>query len=226
MLRTVSLLNYLQDAAGVHARQLGVSVADLRSQGLTWVLSRLHLIVDRPIHGNCDVLVRTWPASRAGHFTCREFEVLDMNGDKHARATSSWAVLSLQTRRPVRIDDFLPEYPLLARRAIEDDFTTIPVHELREGGSLFKVGRADLDVNRHMNNTVHVAWALETVPDDVFESCRLEELEVGYRSEAFAGEEVLACLSSVVEPHSKAFLHSIYSSSDGREIARLRTRWR
>jgi acyl-CoA thioesterase FadM len=41
----VTLLNYLQDTAGLHAAQLGVAVSDLCRLGLTWVLSRVHLVI-------------------------------------------------------------------------------------------------------------------------------------------------------------------------------------
>ena len=41
--RPTALLNYLQEASGDHARQLGIAVRDIMPQGLTWVLSRMHL---------------------------------------------------------------------------------------------------------------------------------------------------------------------------------------
>ena len=59
-----TLLNYLQEAAGDHARLLGVAVRDLMPLGLTWVLSRMHLQILCTVHSREEVRVRTWPSPR------------------------------------------------------------------------------------------------------------------------------------------------------------------
>ena len=40
-----SLCNYMQEAAGVNAARLGWGIQDLQAEGLTWMLSRLHVSV-------------------------------------------------------------------------------------------------------------------------------------------------------------------------------------
>jgi medium-chain acyl-[acyl-carrier-protein] hydrolase len=226
-LRELALLNYLQDSAGLHAMQLGVSVVDLRPQGLTWVLSRIHLIVERYPRAGDTVLVRTWPSVRQGIFTCREFELEDDQGRLTGRATTSWAVLNTATRRPVRLDAHLPTYPLLARRAVDDDFSTLP--PLPDGADIrelpFRVLRGDLDINHHVNNAVYAGWALETVPDEVAANC-LAELEITYRAEAFYGESILSRCAVETTDTATCCLHQILNRNDGRELVRLRSRWR
>ena len=224
LVRPVALLNYLQDAAGDHARRLGVSVADLRQRGLTWVLSRVHMTVERLPHGGETVLVRSWPSMREGRFSCREFELFDQQGRQVAAATSSWAVLDLMTRRPVRLDDVLPDYPLRPQRAVHDDFASLPRLETAEREERFLARRSDLDVNRHVNNVVYVTWALETLPDQVADGFQLMELEVGYRAEAFAGDEVLARSARVEAEPGHCFVHQLVDG-EGKELTRLRTRW-
>ena len=76
----VTLLNYLQDTAGLHATRLGIAVSDLRRQGLTWVLSRLHLVITHYPRAEESVLIRTWPATRQVLFSCREFELSGTGG--------------------------------------------------------------------------------------------------------------------------------------------------
>lgn len=226
-LRELALLNYLQDSAGLHARQLGVSVVDIRPRGLTWVLSRIHLIVERYPRAGETVLVRTWPSVRQGIFTCREFELEDDRGCLTGRATTSWAVLNLATRRPVRLDAHLPAYPLLALRAVADDFASLPPlpedAEVRE--MPFRVLRGDLDINHHVNNAVYAGWALETVPDRVA-AHSLAELEITYRAEAFYGESIISRCAVEQAELPACCLHQIHNRSDGRELVRLRSRWR
>lgn len=226
-IRPVTLLNYLQDIAGMHAKSLGVSVADLRGRGLTWVLSRIHLIIERYPRAEESVLIRTWPSSREGLFSCREFELLSETGLPAGLATTSWAVLNIDTRRPVRLAGHLPDYPLFPRRAVDDDFATLPqIAAAAETEKMsFRVLRSDLDSNRHVNNTIYAGWALETVPDQVAERA-LTELEISFRAEALYGDTVLSCCAVADGEAQVTCLHQIVDRNDGRELARLRSRWK
>jgi acyl-ACP thioesterase len=229
LLRPVTLLNFAQDAGGMHAALLGVSVRDLRKRGMTWVLSRVHLVVDRYPHADDVITVRTWPSTREGLFSCREFEMRDKKGAVFSRATSSWAALNLTSRRPVKLKDCLPEYPLTARRALVDDFSSLPqfpdspVDTFRE--LPFQVRRSDQDSNGHVNNTVYSDWALEAVPDNIAES-HLHSLEVSFRAEVLYGDSILSQCVVNSSDNGAECLHRIANSRDNRELARLRTRWK
>ncbi len=226
LVRPTAILNYLQEAAGDHAKLLGVSVLDLMAQGLTWVLSRTHLQLPGTVRSREEVRVRTWPSTREGRFSCREFEMTAADGRPIALATSSFAVLDLATRRPVVIDERLPAWPLLPRRAIADNFATLPRLTAPETELVFQVRRGDLDINRHANNVVYAAWALETVPAAVAEECLLSELEIAYRAEVFYGETVVARCQELAGGGERAFLHQLMRREDGVELTRLVTRWR
>jgi acyl-ACP thioesterase len=221
--RPIALLNYLQSAAGEHAALLGVAVADLRKSGHTWVMSRLHLAMERYPRGGSTVRIRTWPATRKTLFTVRDFELFDMKGALIGRATTSWAVLNLKTRRPVKLVDVLPIYYLNPERALDDTFSTLPLFERSEYELRLPVLRGDLDLNRHVNNTVYAGWALETIPEEVESTSRLAAIEIGFRAEALYGDTILARTARAEE--EGCYLHCIESCSDGRELARLRTRW-
>lgn len=219
----VAILNYLQDTAAEHAYRLGVAVTVLLPQGLTWVLSRTHLkLFHAP--GVGEVLrVRTWPSLRDQKFTCREFELHDRKDNLVALATSSWAVLDLVTRRPVRLDSSLPSYPLDPRRAVDDDFPSLPRLAAVDRELPFRVRLMDMDLNRHVNNAVYAAWALEVVPAELLATHRLEELEISFRAEARHGDVIVARCAAEGEPGR--FLHQIREMREGRELTRLRTAW-
>lgn len=226
IVRPTALVNYLQEAAGDHSRLLGVSVRQLMPLGLTWVLSRTHLTVLGTAFSREEVRVVTWPSLREGRFSCREFEVTAADGRPVALATMSFAVLDLTTRRPVIIADRLPSYPLLPRRALADDFPSLPRLSGADTELTFRVGRGDLDINRHANNVAYVAWALETVPTAVAEGYLLTGLEIAYRAELFYGETVLARCRALAGGEEPVFLHQLVRREDGTELTRLVTRWR
>ncbi|HEY5975017.1 MAG TPA: acyl-ACP thioesterase domain-containing protein, partial [Geobacteraceae bacterium] len=184
----------------------------------------VHLVIDRYLQREETVTVRTWPSARDGRFSCREFELWDQRGEAVARATSSWAVLDLISRRPVKLDR-LPAYPLTTRRAVADDFATLPRLTEAVAEEEFKVRRYDLDLNRHANNVAYVSWALESVPPAFTTAFRPAALEIGYRAEAFAGDLVMARLGTPGQGPEPEIIHQLIRS-DGTELTRLRSRWR
>jgi acyl-ACP thioesterase len=196
----------------------------MRRRNLFWVVSRFHLCMDRYARSGETVTMRTWPSTRQEIFTCREFEMVDGSGAVMARATSSWALLSTETRRPVPLEGNLPPFSVDPRRAVEDDFASLP--EL-EGGDFvrrFDVLRRDLDMNGHVNNAVYAEWALETVPQQLAAGSRIAELEIGFRAEALYGDTVVSrCSGSGGEGNT--FVHQVRGGADDRELARLCTRW-
>lgn len=223
--RPSTLLNFLQESAGDHARLLQVSVRDLMSHGLTWVLSRTHLRCSGTAHSREEILVRTWPSLRGGRFTCREFELTAADGRPLAVATCSFAVLDLASRRPIVIDDRLPEYPLLPTRALADDFATLPRLIEAETEKTFRVGMGDLDINGHANNVAYSGWALESVPVEVVKTSRLADLEIAYRAEVFLDQTVVSRCRETGADGQREFLHQLVRGEDGTELTRVVSRW-
>jgi acyl-ACP thioesterase len=223
-LRSVILLAYLQSVASEHAAQMGISVRDLQKRGLTWVLSRMHLNMERYPRGGELLQIRSWPVLRDGFFTVRDFELLDGSGARIGAASTSLAVLDMSSRRPVKIDDHLPEYQLNPQRALEDNFASLPVLENPVNRITIPVLRSDLDMNRHVNNTVYAGWGLEAAPNEVAENSLPVEIEIGFRNEALYGDTIVS-LCGAEPDQTGSLLHRIEHAANGRELARLRTRW-
>jgi medium-chain acyl-[acyl-carrier-protein] hydrolase len=220
-----ALLNYLQDSAGEHAGRLGFSVIDLVKKNMTWVLSRYHLRIHRYAEMGRRLEVTTWPSGKSAYYATRDFEVVDGDGPVLS-ATSSWMVIGLDKKQPVKLDAVIDVPYAVDRRALDDPFPSLPVPTARESEVRFRVESDQLDWNRHVNNAVYVQWALEGVPRGVLLKSRPVAIEVSYRAEAFYGEEVLSVVQSVPEKNDgPVFLHQILKASTGEELTRLRTQW-
>ncbi|MDK9717850.1 MAG: thioesterase [Trichlorobacter sp.] len=223
--RLTVILAWLQEVGAEHALQLGVGLKHLHKMGLTWVLSRLTIELLRPVIGTEQVTVSTWPVTRDGFFSIRDFLLTDQQGQTIGRATSSWAALDLKTRRPVKIDEHLSNYPLHLQRALNDPFATLPLLEGCQTGLQLPVLRADLDMNNHVNNTIYAGWALEAVPEELIKRAVPVLIEIGFRAEALYGDSIQSCC--VPSPEDPAILiHRIESTQDNRELCRLRTTWK
>jgi len=224
-LSPVTMLDYFQDAASGHSLRLGHSVMDLQKKNMTWVLSRYHVRMLRCPGVGETLQVRTWRSAVEGIFALREFELTDEMDNILALATSSWVIVNMDTKRPVKIESVFAELPVHDTRALTDDFRTLEKSGEWAEEKSFRVRMGDLDMNRHVNHTVYVEWALESMPGDVLQNCRLSEIEISYRGEAFHGDTVLARTDRLGNYDPPSFLHQITNARDGRELTRLKTIW-
>jgi medium-chain acyl-[acyl-carrier-protein] hydrolase len=218
-----ALAGFLVEAAGLHARSLGVGIEALHAQGHTWVLARQRLEIPQPIRLGDVLDVETWPAGIDRLAALRDF-VVRRGGEVVARGTTQWFVLDLQSRRPVR-----PEAVLDSRFPRE---RSAPVLRLGEGKlpplatwereKRFHVRFADIDVNAHANHGSYLAWALEGVPRELWQSSRVTAIEVHYLAECLYGSAVL---SRLVPAGDGRFEHAIVREEDGKELARIGTEW-
>lgn len=224
--KLIPLLDYLQDAAGLHAAKLGVAVTDLQADNLTWILSRYHVKIRRYPDAGETVTVETWPSVSKSRFALREFEVTGADGGVCLQATTSWLVMDLERRRPVALEGVLPDFPLLEKRALDDDFKPLPAFDGTERELAVRVFNQDLDWNRHVNNTVYIRWAVETVPPEVLHEKRLHEVEINYRGEAFYGETILSRIKQEGSVGNLRFSHQLVNRDTGKELTRLRSVWK
>jgi acyl-ACP thioesterase len=220
-----SLCAYLQEAAGLHAARLGVSMERLEESGLAWVLHRLKVeLADGPRLG--DVIdVVTWPSRFDRVLADREFEVY-RGETRVAAASTRWAVADVRLRRPVRIPEFIQSVPVSGRPGAvvigRGDLAAVGTPSVAH---TFPVRRADLDVVGHVNNTQYVSWVAETVPEETLEAMRPAALEIVFRQEARCGDVVVSEAEALAGEEGAAFAHVLRRAADGAELAQAVTRW-
>jgi medium-chain acyl-[acyl-carrier-protein] hydrolase len=223
-LKLEMLLNFLQESAAKHAGQLNLSGQDLLEKNLAWVMSRYHINISHYPEQGETIQVATWPSLIKGIFTLREYEI-SSSETKVVQATSSWMAVDLQTKKPVRIKETLPSFPLHVHRRINDDFKPLPAVKNTDIESRFPVLKADLDFNRHVNNVVYIQWAVETVPKEIIMDLRPVQIEVNYKNETFYGDWIQSSTQKLGKGENPHYIHQLFRESDDREIARLRTKW-
>jgi medium-chain acyl-[acyl-carrier-protein] hydrolase len=219
-----ALSDFLIEAAGLHARALGVGLEALMAKGLTWVLARERLEVKAPVHLGEVLEVETWRAGVDRLAALRDFVVRGAGGAEVARATTRWFLLDLATRKPLRPDAALdPGFPRERTPPVLEPGTA-KLPELREWEvqKRFHVRYQDIDLNLHVNNGSYVTWALEAIPREVWSSSRLAVLEVHFLAECHYGSAILSRLARSGED---AFAHAVVREEDEKELARLATRW-
>lgn len=221
-LRVLTLMNILQDMADSHASSIDLGLEFCLRKGFAWVGSNYHIKIERlpMLHENIRVV--TWPSAEKKLGAVRDFVVYDASGNIIITASSQWILIDFVRKRPISLKENLPEYTVIPERALETDFPKLPEPERTDCQRRFSVRFDDIDINRHVNNAVYPLWATEAVDHDFRDNHVPCELEIAFKKEGHLGEDV----DITTELEGQTSLHSVTALSDGRELARLRIKWK
>lgn len=215
-----TICNYLQEAAGNHAGEMGVAVDQLTRRNMTWVLARLRVEMEHYPAWRDEVTVETWPSGNDGLYATREFVATGAAGCV-ARASSTWLMIDFERRRPIRIPDFVASIELPDRpRPIAEMPARLPDLPAAIQSMQHPVRYSEIDLNGHVNNVRYVEWSVEALSAVFVETHRLAALDVHFRGEANYGDNVVIEAGEV-----EALIYSHLVRSGDREMARARTVW-
>lgn len=241
-----TLMNHLQETALNHVKSAGLlgdgfgATPEMCKRNLLWVVTRMHVIVDRyPTWGDV-VQVDTWVSSSGKNGMRRDWLVRDCNtGEVLTRASSVWVMMNKHTRR-------LSKMPDEVRAEIGPYFADTPPVIDEDGRKLPKLDDntaeyirtgltprwSDLDVNQHVNNVKYIGWILESAPLSILESHELSSMTLEYRREC-GKDSVVQSLTAVSGTHVGGLMDAghvecqhLLRLEDGAEVVRGRTEWR
>lgn len=184
------IMEFLQDAAGEHAKRLGFGWDKLDQTGCLWVLSKMKIRFYRPVTrdvGKFELV--TWPLKPVRFFAERCFAATDEEGKTLFQATSIWLVIDRSTRKIVSANALENIYNADFDEAhcdVAPDFERFRRDESFAFCYEKAVRRSDLDINGHVNNTNYIDYALDAL--DPTE--RVREAEIVYQKELVYGDTV------------------------------------
>jgi acyl-ACP thioesterase len=191
-LKPTSFMNMAQEAAGRHAVYLGFGYDDLIKTNTAWILSRVHVeFVDTPKWRD-EITLNTWHKGLNRLFFLRDFLITDSEGRERVKATTSWLVLNLETRRLVRDPNLMEEGTVCTENVIETpaDKVQMPKDVEAELVRTHLVSYADIDTNGHTNNAMYMQWSMNAVGYDITSSRPVKEFTINFNHETKAGDHV------------------------------------
>ena len=182
-----TLCDLFNDVAETQPKKYGVDVGTLNAQGMTWMLHRLHIHLNKMPQQNEEIYVETWPSGTDRLLTWRDYRVRRENGEELIRATSEWMYIDLARRRPVRLPEKIikmstdHQIPHLQFEPIlfEKEF---PASEFQIGRS-FTATFDNIDFNGHVTQAAYMRWITNSLPFDFLKEYILVEVEVVYAHE-------------------------------------------
>lgn len=197
-LRSWSLFDYLQNAAGRHADQLGLGLKQLRKTDLSWVLSRIRIKMD-DFPDYEDVLrITTYPSGFDRLFAYRQFELTSaVTGKRFGVAGSAWLTLNPENFRPVSPAKYLSglsQWEYEGEVFFQGDSLgkLVPPETELELPLQQRVSSALIDYNRHLNNAFYAMFTEDWLGEKTQSLVRMHELQINFNSST-AFREQLCC---------------------------------
>ena len=215
-----TICNLLQEAASLHAASLGFGKGDFAAAGenISWVLTRMVVKMNRYPVWEDELTVETFPRGGRKIVAWRDFEVKDAKGATLGVASSEWMIIDLATRKIHAIPEKVfaandpANTPVLGLEPFAK-FRFPADTEVRQPET-FTAMKSQIDLNGHVNNVHYISWMLEPC-----ESRCPAEMEVVFRSETFAGDEV-----RVETAAADGYTYHRVSAPDGKDHIVARTK--
>lgn len=189
-LKPASFMDLAQEAANSHAAILGFGYDDLIQSKTAWILSRVNIhFIKAPLWRD-EVTLTTWHKGLERLFFIRDFIMTDKDGVECVKATSSWLVLNLETRRLVRDPELMDEGTTCSENALEASAGKVQMPKDVEPEMVMEhtVAYSDVDLLGHTNNAMYMHWAMDALDYDLASSAPLRELTINFNKETKAGE--------------------------------------
>lgn len=203
-----ALMGYLQDVAGSHSSSVGYGYDNIPDTHVTWLLLDWKVDMLMQPEYNSQLTIYTWPRVLEKFYSYREFEVYDSNKNLVAVASSKWILYNVETKKVARItDDIINSFGIHEKSVFEKPMNERP-KEPQESTLNFKykIQRRDIDTNQHVNNLNYIDFAMEALPEEVFQNNEFTKIEIHYKKEI----------------HYKDKIHCYYSFRNNKHVITIK----
>ena len=228
-LKPQRVLELCQDIAVLHSDKAGYTLQFFRDNHSGWGLTEWHIVFnERPFEGE-KIDVTTWTNRYKRVQAHRSFKGVDKNGNEIFKGLSRWFLLDTEKRKPKRFNpDFFNAYvPSDLPQAIEnEDFKQAPLDLYKEiQTDEHVVTRRDIDANNHTNNVAYIAWALESLPSDIYLNSTIKDLKAEYKREALLDD--LLTMQLFVRKADDGLIEysTVFTNTEGQYLCRVTTKW-
>ncbi|MDL2239543.1 hypothetical protein LJC25_02975 [Bacteroidales bacterium OttesenSCG-928-K03] len=217
-----NLMCFFQEVAWEHVNNNNCGWDFLQKYNVFWAVIRFRLVIDRMPKWNETIKIVTWgkPVERIVH--PRDFEVYDEKGNKIIIATSSWLILDVETFKPREVHFEGEDEVRVNEHAIRENVPRTPKIEHNNKSKVREVLYSDLDMNRHVNNTRYLLWALDNFSHDFHKSHKIKECIINFVSQAMCGMDYYIAQEEV-EPNN--FVSNIIVAESNQELCSVQTIW-
>ena len=216
-LRSWTIFDYLQNAAGKHADMLGLGLKQLRESDLSWVLARIRLRMDEFPDYEDVLRIITYPSGFDRLFAYRQYELISaLTGKRFGVAGSAWLTLNPISFRPVSPAKYLAglsQWEYEGETFFQGDTLgriTAPAEAL-ELPLTQRVSAALIDYNHHLNNAFYAMFTEDWLGEKTQSLVRMREVQINFNASTAFREQL--CCSGTLDESGKFYVQGINTAS-------------
>jgi len=212
-LLVTNLCHIFNDLALKHSEDYNIGLNTLVLDGTTWMLYRIHIIIDSFPSKNDVLDFETWPCGIKSLFVQRYFQVLKY-AKPIVKAYTEWMYVDLIKRRPLRQKPEVVE--LSTNKLGQLDIKSILKE--KEVGEMdhfkeFNATYDNIDINKHVTQASYMKWSVYALPFDFFMHHNLKEVESVYMHEIMPDSKFLSGYKIIDKGAFVEVLHKLTDTS-------------
>ena len=179
------LMNRIIEVATNHANAWGVGYARLIEDNQGWVLSRVTIEMTRYPRVDENYSLTTWVEGYNRHFSQRNMEIADQQGNTIGYVRTIWRVINLSTRASVDISklSYISENVSERPCPIEPQSRLRPFEPTRTENHRFRY--SDIDFNGHVNTVRYIEHLVNQFPMQHHANNMVKRMELAFVKEAY-----------------------------------------
>jgi len=218
------ICNYLQETGITHGMMITAD-AGISSDDIVFVLTRLHVKMERYPQWKERVSVRSWLSPVKDRYVIRNFEIIAGDGEIIGRGINSAVAFDMKNRTGVVVaGDVSKVQTLDTEFALPHTFEKLAPVTSGEYQNSIDVRYFDCDLYHHVNNVKYIQWCIETLPVEFIGSHKLYEIDINFRAEGNIGDKLVVKTESGLD--DGIFNHSITDLSGEKELVRMKSIWK
>lgn len=188
-LKPSSVLKMMQETAGMHLAQDGLTYEYMRSSGIVFLLVKLAVAVKRMPRCEENIKIETWFERTEGVKFVRDMRFLSEASELLLEADTRWIIADPNNHRILRPSAFPFEMPEVGGDTVKISVSRIVVPDGAVNAGSRLVRWSDIDCNNHMNNAVYADIICDFYPQGLGFN-ELGSFQINFDGEASLGDEI------------------------------------
>lgn len=176
-----------------NAEKFGYGREVVLSFGGFWIVSKIRFSINEYPSADGELIAQTWPLPPGKIKVERQYRIKDGNDKILVNAASEWCILSVETRRPIRVegDCFSGGHEYFNEPSGAGDFSKIrPQINEEDFCCLREIVASDIDMNNHTNNKKYTEMVLECFSDEQLAKTPIKTYELHFVKESVLGDKI------------------------------------
>lgn len=186
-----AVIRLCQEVTEYHGNATGIGFKTLVQQNRAWVITHAYYNIYRLPMAFEKIMLNTWSRGNNGLIASRDYRVLTEGGEELLTGTSAWALIDMNTRRVLRLNDVVANYENHPECATQfEKLNKLQIPEMTEDDMVMQrpVSYAMLDHTQHMNNSEYIRMIFDCLHEQGFSTAQPFALEMNYAHESRLGD--------------------------------------